>query len=191
MQRLLDDHGWRPQRVRVPGTAPGTRQQWKEWSDAHWPLTWRAPVCSNLLPAALPGMALVCWVLSMLRVLRCCTLCYAAEGPVCVAIHSGRVHGIAPRETGSKHRAIPESQGTVPGGMVGGASPLMSAVEVAAMAAGMDAAFAAAAAAGANNGAAILTPRDGKARLFTAFFLVVLAVALESDPGLEVSATRL
>ncbi len=44
VQRLLDEHSLQPQRVQVPGLAPGTRQQWRDWSDAHWPLSWRAPV---------------------------------------------------------------------------------------------------------------------------------------------------
>ena len=44
MQRLLAEHGWRPSRVRVPRNAPGSKEQWREWSDAHWPLTWRVPV---------------------------------------------------------------------------------------------------------------------------------------------------
>lgn len=27
----------------VPLHAPGTREQWREWTDAHWPLCWRPP----------------------------------------------------------------------------------------------------------------------------------------------------
>ena len=44
VQRLLSEHGWQPFRVSVPGAAPGTKAQWREWSDAHWPLAWRVPV---------------------------------------------------------------------------------------------------------------------------------------------------
>jgi len=44
VQRLLTEHSLQPQRVQVPGLAPGTRQQWRDWSDTHWPLSWRAPV---------------------------------------------------------------------------------------------------------------------------------------------------
>ncbi len=50
VQRLLSEHGWRATRVRVPSTAPGSKEQWKEWSDAYWPLTWRIPVGTSALP---------------------------------------------------------------------------------------------------------------------------------------------
>ena len=55
----------------------------------------------------------------------------------------------------------------MPGGTAGEASVPLPTAEVAAMAAGLDAAFAAATAAGVDNGAAIVDPRDGKARSFS------------------------
>ena len=67
-----------------------------------------------------------------------------------------------PRSLDDLHAVV---QVTVPGGMVGEVSTPVPAVEVAAMVAGMDAAFAAAAAAGADNGVAIVDPRNGQARL--------------------------
>ncbi len=56
-------------------------------------------------------------------------------------------------------------QVTVPGGMVGDVSTPMPAAEVAAMHVGMDAAYSAAVASGVDNGAVIVDPRDGQARL--------------------------
>lgn len=31
----------------VPLHAPGTREQWREWTDVHWPLCWRPPEASR------------------------------------------------------------------------------------------------------------------------------------------------
>ena len=42
VRRLVERHALVPERARVPGQAPRTRDQWEEWNEV-WPIVWQRP----------------------------------------------------------------------------------------------------------------------------------------------------